>query len=73
MVIRPKNLTETNLTDRQKRLYAFIVQKKIVSKTECQVMLGVGSDTTLTELDVLMSKGLIKKSGKGKNTRYLVS
>lgn len=70
MTIRPKGLTETSLTERQKKLYAFIAQRGKVSKTDCQMMLGVGSDTTLNELKVLMSMELINKGGNGKNTRY---
>lgn len=70
MVIRPRDLVESSLTDRQKKLYALVAQRGPVSKTECQMAMGVGSDTALSELKVLMAKGLIKKSGMGKNTRY---
>ena len=70
MNIRPKDLTETDLTERQKKLYAFVVQRKEVSKTDCQMALGIGSDTTLNELKILLAKGLLEKKGKGKNTRY---
>jgi ATP-dependent DNA helicase RecG len=72
LIARPKNLTEDSLSDRQKRLYAFIAQRGTVSKTDCQEILGVGSDTTLGEIKILLSKNLIQKRGKGKNTRYLV-
>lgn len=71
-ITRPDNLTKNNLTDRQKKLYSFITYGKPVSKTECQNILGVGSDTTLSELKVLLSEGLIKKMGIGKNTRYFL-
>ncbi len=69
-LIRPRGLTETGLTDRQKLLYAFIVKRVGVSKSECQGVLQVGSDTTLAELGVLIEKGLVEKTGKGKGTRY---
>jgi ATP-dependent DNA helicase RecG len=72
LIMRPKDLTEDSLTDRQKSLYAFIMQSGPVSKTECQKVIHVGSDTTLTELKNLMDKGLIQKKGKGKNTRYFI-
>lgn len=72
LTARPRNLTEDTLTDRQKKLYTFISQRGPVSKTDCQAVLNVGSDTTLGEIKVLMAKGLIKKVGKGKNTRYLL-
>lgn len=72
LIARPKGLTEDILTDRQKRLYAFVVQRKSVAKKECQEILRVGSDTTLNELKVLLAKGLIHKEGQGKNTRYIL-
>ncbi|MFH1830928.1 MAG: ATP-binding protein [Pseudomonadota bacterium] len=71
-LIRPKGLTGEQLTDRQKTLYAFISQRRIVSKRECQEVIGVGADTTLSELAVLMEKGLIKKTGRGRVTRYVL-
>lgn len=71
LIARPKNLTEDTLTERQKKLYAFIAQRGMVSKTDCQRMLGVGPDTTLSELKILLLKKLIHKKGMGKNTRYL--
>lgn len=70
MTMRPKNLTDDTLTERQVKLYSFIAQMKSVSKTSCQKILDVGSDTTLSELKLLIDKGLIKKEGKGKGTRY---
>lgn len=69
---RPRDLTEDSLTERQRRLYAFAAQGVPVSKTECQRAINVGSDTTLGELKVLIAKGLIQQTGKGKNTRYFV-
>ncbi len=71
-LMRPAGLTGEQLSERQKVLYAFIAQRGVVSKAQCQHVLGVGPDTTLTELSVLLEKGLIKKTGKGKNTRYLM-
>lgn len=72
LTIRPKNLTEDDLSDRQKKLYAHLVQRGTVSKRECQNVLGVGPDTTLAELKFLIQKNLIHQTGKGKNTRYCV-
>lgn len=70
--IRPKNLTVDNLTDRQKILYSYISERGSVSKKECQKILDVSSDTTLSELKALMEMGLVSISGKGKNTRYSI-
>lgn len=72
MTARPRNLTEDSITDRQRILYALIAKDGPVSKSACQSILGVGPDTTLAELSRLIAKGLIKKTGKGKNTRYLL-
>ncbi len=71
--IRPKNLTEDKLTERQTILYSYVSQKGSVSKTECQKILDVSSDTTLNELKTLIRKGLVNTSGKGKKTRYFVA
>jgi ATP-dependent DNA helicase RecG len=70
--IRPKNLTADNLTGRQKILYSFVVEKGRVSKSDCQKILNVSSDTTLNELKQLINRGLLQTSGKGKNTRYSI-
>lgn len=70
LIARPKNLTEDDLTDRQRRLYAFITQRGTVSTGDCQAVLGVGTDTTLSELKLLLAKGLLQKTGKGRSTRY---
>lgn len=72
LTARPRNLTEDDLTDRQKKLYAFMASQGSVSKTDCQKILGVGPDTTLGELKSLLSKNLIQKSGKGRSTRYQI-
>ncbi len=68
--IRPKNLTVDTLTERQKILYSFVIEKGPVSKSDCQKILNVSPDTTLNELKQLAAKGLLKIFGKGKNTRY---
>ena len=68
--IRPKNLTADTLTERQKILYSFVIENGPVSKSECQKILNVSPDTTLNELKQLIGRGLLKVSGKGKNTRY---
>ncbi|MDO8494564.1 MAG: ATP-binding protein [Deltaproteobacteria bacterium] len=70
--IRPKNLVDDTLTDRQRILYSFVAEKKSVTKTDCQKILNVAGDTTLKELKILVAKGLIIVSGKGRNTRYSV-
>lgn len=70
LTIRPRNLIADDLSDRQKRLCSFVSQRGQVSKRECQIFLGVGADTTLTELKFLINKGLVQQIGQGKNTRY---
>lgn len=67
---RPRLLTADSLSDRQRILYASIARQGIASKADCQKILGVGPDTTLKELAALTEKRLIKKTGKGKSTRY---
>lgn len=72
LTIRPHHLTQEQLSERQKVLYSYIVSQKSVSTTGCQKNLNVGSDTILKELKILVLKGLVGVSGKGKNTRYSV-
>jgi ATP-dependent DNA helicase RecG len=72
LIARPQDLTEDKLTDRQRMLYAFIARQGEVTKSECQKILSLGSDTTLGELKALITKGLVRRSGKGKNTRYRI-
>jgi ATP-dependent DNA helicase RecG len=72
LFIRPKNLTVDGLTDRQKKVYSYIVQSNQVSTGDCQKIFNLSSDTILNEIKVLIKLGLVLKTGKGKNTRYFV-
>ncbi len=64
---------KTLLTSRQNKLYRFIKSKVSVTKSESATLLGVSGDTALREIKVLVSEGLIKQSGVGKSTRYVLS
>jgi ATP-dependent DNA helicase RecG len=70
---RVETAGKTPLTSRQNKLYRFIKSKGSVTKSESATLLGVSGDTALREIKALVSSGLIKQSGVGKSTRYILS
>jgi ATP-dependent DNA helicase RecG len=58
------------LSSRQLSLYQAILERKIISKKEAALSLGVSEDTALRELKSLMALDLIEKQGEGKSTLY---
>ena len=70
---RVEQVTISNLTERQTRLYQFISEKKIANKKECAIWINASEDTSLRELKVLMDKKLILREGIGKSTVYILN
>ena len=60
------------LSARQNRLYQFAVQRGQIAKAEAAEHLGMGGDTALREIKILMDEGLLRRTGTGKATRYVV-
>ena len=63
----------TSLTNRQYRVYRLIKDKRQVSKQEISKTFNFSSDTALRELNKLQELKLIKRTGIGKSTQYLIS
>jgi ATP-dependent DNA helicase RecG len=58
------------LNQRQRALLAYLREHESVSRIEYEQMFGVGTRTAKNDLQVLVAKGLIKKVGSARATRY---
>lgn len=66
----PEILKGRDLSDRQRQIVARIAEKGFVTSSDCVRALGIAKDTAWRDLNDLLEKGLIEKSGVGKATRY---
>jgi ATP-dependent DNA helicase RecG len=62
-----------NLTTRQARLHRLVTERGSMGKREAAACLGVGDDTVVRDMAVLIAAGLVKRQGVGKATRYVQS
>ncbi len=70
---RVETVDHTALTSRQNMLYQFSLARNSLRKGEAAIYLGVSNDTALRELKALISLGLLRKTGSGKSTRYVLA
>lgn len=67
---RVEEESELDLTRRQQLLYGMIKERHFVKKHEVALFLNISDDTALRELNYLMKKQLIRRSGTGKSIIY---
>ena len=67
---RVPNFNLQVLTQRQLNIYHHFSERKIMTKKEVALILGISEDTALRELKVLIKHNLIKKQGEAKSTTY---
>lgn len=75
VTFRKYHMTEEaleGLTDRQREIAEYIQVHKKITRRECMKLLKSSKDTAVRELSALQKRGLIKRTGKGKNTHYLL-
>ncbi len=70
---RDVKYSSVKLTSRQVRLLALMKNEKEVTKREIAELLGTSDDTALRELKSLEVQGVIKHTGIGKATRYILA
>ena len=59
-----------DLSDRQRQIIARIEEKGFVTSSDCVRSLGIVKNTAWHDLNALLDKGLIEKSGVSVSTRY---
>lgn len=59
-----------DLNQRQRALLAYLREHESVSRAEYEQMFGVSEKTAKRDLHALLTKGLIKKIGGTRSTRY---
>ncbi len=67
---RLKQIKNLSLSARQRTLLTVLAQREIASKQELSSHLGVGPDSILRDLNVLIGKKLVEVDGVGKGVRY---
>ena len=65
-------LPEVEVNERQRLLLEYLRLHREITRKEYQEMVRVSERTARHDLEELVSRGLLKKSGKGKNTRYVL-
>jgi predicted HTH transcriptional regulator len=68
----PDILKRRDLSGRQRRILERIAESGFVTTADCVQVLGIAKDTAWRDLNDLVEKGLIEKSGTGKATRYVM-
>ena len=70
--ISKEHLEKLGLSERKLKVIEFLKEKGSITNKEYQSLGGITDRTALRDLDDLVSKGLIRKQGKKKGTRYLL-
>jgi len=65
--------TEEQLNERQKKILAEAMHNGYVTTTWCVKILGVVKDTADRDFNKLIAMGLLKRSGKGRSTKYILN
>ena len=64
---------EAQLTDRQRRMLALLVQGEQLTSRRCSELFGVSRPVSAKDFRLLCELGLAAKKGKGRSTRYVLS
>ena len=67
-----ENLKKLGLNDRQIKVIVYMKEKGSITNREYQSLFSITDRTALRDLNDLISKGLVKKRGVKKGTRYLL-
>lgn len=67
----PRSSQAADLTERQRHILRLIEAHRPVAKRKLAELLGVSDDTILRDLQDLLRRGLVDRSGIGRATRYL--
>jgi len=67
------NIDQENLDTRLKKAYSLFVRHKKLKASEYQLLAGLGRTQAVSDLNKLISRGLIKKAGGGRSSTYIVA
>jgi Fic family protein len=67
------NIDQENLDERLKKAFYLFFRHKKLKASEYQILAGLGRTQAVSDLNKLISNGLIKKAGGGRSSTYIVS
>jgi hypothetical protein len=75
MFVKGRNSTPAGLNSRQRKAWPVISRNGIISRSEYQDAVGepISVRTAQYDLQDMVTKGMLKKSGRGPSSRYLVA
>jgi len=67
------NISQENLDQRLKKAYSLFVKHKKLKASEYEILASMGRTQAVSDLNKLISNGLIKKVGGGRSSTYIVA
>lgn len=69
-VVLPVVASDEELSEKDRRILDIIRDKGIVSRSEIEKLTGIGKDSTIRSLNLLLKKHIIEKTGAGRGVKY---
>lgn len=69
-VVLPVVASDEELSEKDRRILDIIRNKGIVSRSEIEKLTGIGKDSTIRSLNLLLKKHIIEKTGAGRGVKY---
>lgn len=69
-VVLPVIASDEELSEKERRILDIIRDKGTVSRSEIEKLAGIGKDSTIRSLNLLLKKHIIEKTGAGRGVKY---
>lgn len=69
-VVLPVVASDEELSKKDKKILDIIRDKGTVSRSEIEKLAGIGKDSTIRSLNLLLKKHIIEKTGAGRGVKY---
>ena len=69
-VVLPVIASDEKLSEKDKKILDIIRDKGTVSRSEIEKLAGIGKDSTIRSLNLLLKKHIIEKTGAGRGVKY---
>ena len=69
-VVLPVVVLDEELSEKDRRILDIIRDKGIVSRSEIERLTGIGKDSAIRSLNLLLKKHIIEKTGAGRGVKY---
>lgn len=69
-MVLPVIASDEKLSEKDKKILDIIRDKGTVSRSEIEKLAGIGKDSTIRSLNLLLKKHIIEKTGAGRGVKY---